>query len=100
MMHPGLLEQLAAEYVKDMVATAEKARRRQQARRARRRRTSPEGTVLQVAHGIAHQPTVTTRPDHDDRSGIDEDHLTPGGDQSEELVLVMHGREPSDSGHG
>ena len=47
MIHPVLLEQLAAEHVKDMIATAEKARRRQQARQARLRRTSPDGPALQ-----------------------------------------------------
>ena len=99
MIHPVLLEQLAAEHVKDMIATAEKARRRQQARQARQRRTSPDGPVLQAAPRIDPQANVTTRPDHD-RSGRDEDHLTPRRDQPNEAVLVMQGRAPSDPRHG
>ena len=89
MIHPVLLEQLAAEHVKDMIATAEKARRRQQARQARLRRTSPDGPALHVAPRIDPQANVTTRPDHD-RSGRHEDQLTPRRDQPNEPIPVMH----------
>jgi hypothetical protein len=99
MIHPVLLELLAAEHVRDMIATAEKASRRQQARQARQRRTSPDGPALHVAPRIDPQANVTTRPDHD-RSGRDEDHLTPRRDQSNAPVLVMQGRAPSDPRHG
>ena len=99
MIHPVLLEQLAAEHVKDMIGTADKARRRQQARQARRRRTSPEGLVLQAAPRIDPQANLTTRPDHN-RSSRDEDQPTPRRDQPEDPVLVVHGPAPSDSGHG
>ncbi len=99
MIHPVLLEQLAAEHVKDMIATADKARRRQQARQARQRRTSPDCPVRQAAPRIDPQANVTTQPD-DDRSSRDEDHLTSRRDQPENLVLVVHGRAPNDSGHG
>ena len=99
MIPPVLLEQLAAEHVKDMIATAEKARRRQQARQARRRRASPDGPVLQAAPRIDPRGNVTTRPDHD-RSGRDEDQLTPCRDQPNDPVLVMHGRAPNDTAHG
>ena len=40
-MHPFILQQLAAEHVKDRLATADDARRGRQARRARRARRSP-----------------------------------------------------------
>ena len=99
MIHPVLLEQLAAEHVKDMIGTADKARRRQQARQARRRRASPEGLVLQAAPRIDPQANLTTRPDHN-RSSRDEDQPTPRRDQPEDPVLVVHGPAPSDSGHG
>ena len=99
MIHPVLLEQLAAEHVKDMIATADKARRRQQARQADNgglRRTAPSA---RPPPRIDPQANVTTQPD-DDRSSRDEDHLTSIRDQPENLVLVVHGRAPNDSGHG
>jgi hypothetical protein len=65
MMHPAVLQALAAEHVKDMVATADKARQAQQARRARRSRTSAGGTGRPAAHPVATRTTVSTGADRD-----------------------------------
>lgn len=47
-MHPFILQQLAAEQVKDRLATADEARRARQARRARRSRASRQRTRLSL----------------------------------------------------
>jgi hypothetical protein len=65
MMHPAVLRGLAAEHVKDMIATADKSRRTQQARRARRWRTSVSGSATPASHPVQLRRTVSTRADSD-----------------------------------
>jgi hypothetical protein len=65
MMHPAILQAVAAEHVKDMIATAEKSRRAQQARRARRSRTSASGAAQPAADPVQTRRTVSTRADND-----------------------------------
>ena len=65
MMHPAILQQVAAEHVKDMIATADKARRAQDARRARRWRTAASGAAPPASHRVQTRMTVSTKPDSD-----------------------------------
>ena len=62
MMHPAMLQQLAAERAKDMIATADRARRAQHARRARRWRTSATGAAPPAAHRVQTRTAVSTKP--------------------------------------
>jgi hypothetical protein len=61
MMHPSFLEALAAEHVKDMIATADQSRQTQQARRGRRWRTSAKGVARPAVQPVQTPTAVSTR---------------------------------------
>jgi hypothetical protein len=65
MMHPAMLQELAAEHVKDMIATAEKAKRAQEAQGARRSLPPAGGAARPAAHPVDTRPTVNARADRD-----------------------------------
>ena len=96
MMHPVLLQQVAAEHVKDMIASAEKARQRQEARRARRSPASPIGPAQAPVFGLDREISVATTPDPD-RSTCDE-QLEAQIDQMGDLVPTRHRHAPVSSG--
>ena len=95
MMHPVLLEQVAAEHVKDMIASAEKTRHRQEARRARQTRRSPIRPARVPAFEPDREISVATQP-NPDRS--DNEQLGVQIDQLCDLVPTRHGHKPVTSG--
>jgi hypothetical protein len=70
MMHPAVLQTLAAEHVKDMVAMADKSRRARHARSVRRSRTSAAEpadllpTSFRLERPSAQEPTATDPTAH------------------------------------
>ncbi len=96
MMHPTVLQELAAEHVKDMIARADKSRRAQHGRRARRSRTSASGAARPAAHPVQTRTTVNTRADSDRPDCVT--HI-PAVDteQTQEPALAAHRQAPTGS---
>jgi hypothetical protein len=96
MMHPAVLRGLAAEHVKDMIATADKSRQAQQARRARRWRTSVSGSARPAARPAETRTTVSTRADSDRPDGVT--HISAvDTEQPQEPALAAHRHAPTGS---
>ena len=96
MMHPAMLQQLAAEHVKDMIATADKARRAQHARRARRWRTSASGAARPAAHRVQTRTTVSTKANSDRPDSLT--HISAvDTEQPQEPALAAHRHAPTSS---
>ena len=96
MMQPAMLQQLAAEHVKDMIAKADKARRAQYARRARRWRTSASEAARPAAHRVQTRTTVSTETHSDQPDSLT--HISAvDTEQPEERALAAHRHAPTGS---
>ena len=96
MMHPAVLQALAAEHVKDMVAMADRARRAQHARRARSWRTSASGAARLAAGRVQIRTAVSTRAGSDRPDSLT--HLSAvDAEQPQEPALAAHRHAPTSS---
>ncbi len=96
MMHPAMLQQVAAEHVKDMIATADKARRAQHVRRARRWRTSASGAARLAAHRVQIRTTVSTKADSGRPDSFT--HISAvDAEQPQKPALAAHRHAPTSS---
>ena len=95
-MHPAMLQQVAAEHVKDMIATADRARLAQHARCARRWRTSVSRAAPPAAGRVQTRTAVRTKTDRDRPDSLT--HLSAvDTEQPQEPALAAHRHAPTSS---
>ena len=88
-MHPVMLQPLAAGHVKDMIATADRARRARHARCARRWRSSASGAAPPAAGRVQTRTAVRTKTDTDRPDGLKHPPAVDT-EQPQEPTLAAH----------